>query len=380
MAKPATDFRALKKRDYPASHGEAGRFHTSLSRVMCAILLSCVLALFVPARSAPAVPAGEDLASKSQQAAQVAREIDALDRELALVTEEYNQTKAEFDVISEQAEQTRKQLSDIKKDLKARRELLNQRARAMYKNGRISTFELLLQTENLVEFLEKVDYVARIARADTTLIEQIKANRDSVAQLESQLSQQELQKGTLLQQTTAKTQQIQSKLTQRQALLNSLNQDIQRLLAEEVAKQRASDEVLNQQAKELLTTTSPSGLAQTAMRYLGVPYHWAGEGPGKCPTGEHRICFDCSGLTMYVYKLHGYDLPHNAAAQFNRGIKIPLSQAKSGDLVFFGSPPYHCGMYLGGDLFVHAPGTGDVVKVSKLSARSDFTGVCRYTK
>lgn len=380
MLKLTTNFRVQKNSSHPIRCQKSGHLLSVLSRAVSAILLLCALTLFIPAGSAPAVPQGGDLASKSQQAAQVAREIDALDRELAVVTEEYNRTKAEFDAISEQAEQTRKRLSDIKKDLRARRELLNQRARTIYKNGKMSTFELLLHTENLVEFLEKVDYVARIARSDTTLIEQIKANRDSVAQLESQLTQQELQKGALLQQTTARKQEIQSKLTQRQALLNSLNQDIQRLLAEELAKQRASDEVLNKQAKEVLATAPASGLAQTAMRYLGVPYHWAGEGPGKCPTGEHRICFDCSGLTMYVYKLHGYNLPHNAAAQFNRGVKIPLSQAKSGDLVFFGSPPYHCGMYLGGDLFIHAPGTGDVVKVSKLSARSDFNGICHYAK
>jgi cell wall-associated NlpC family hydrolase len=83
---------------------------------------------------------------------------------------------------------------------------------------------------------------------------------------------------------------------------------------------------------------------------------------------------------MYVYRLHGIDLPHNAAMQFNRGIKVTLDQARSGDLVFFGMPPHHVGMYLGNDLFVHAPQTGDVVKVSRLSSRTNTSGLCRYTR
>jgi cell wall-associated NlpC family hydrolase len=144
--------------------------------------------------------------------------------------------------------------------------------------------------------------------------------------------------------------------------------------------QRASDEALNKQAQDLLLDAPDTGLARTALKYLGIPYHWAGAGPGQCPTGEHRICFDCSGLTQYVYKLFGISIPHNAAMQFNRCLKVTLKQARPGDLVFFGRPPHHVGMYLGNDLFVHAPMTGDVVKVSKLSSRKDLSGIGRFSK
>ncbi len=343
-------------------------------------VIAAVTLLLMPSAGVIAVPTGDDIASKSQQAAEVSREIDALDNELAIAAEAYDRVKVELDEINDEVNEARQRLSDIKQSLRDRRDILNERAAAMYKNGRTSMLEVLLRTKDFVDFLERADYVSRVAQSDAKLITRIKSNRDSVSQLERQLAEQQRQKEGLVQQSIAKKQQVEGKLTQRQVLLNSLNQDIQRMLAEQTAQQQAEDTVLNDEAKDKIANAPEGGLAKTAMKYLGVVYHWAGAGPGKCPTGVHRICFDCSGLTQYVYKLHGISIPHNAALQFNRGIKITQQQARSGDLVFFGTPPHHVGMYLGNDMFLHAPRTGDVVKVSRLSSRSDTSGFCRFKR
>ncbi|MCG2796228.1 MAG: NlpC/P60 family protein [Actinomycetia bacterium] len=347
--------------------------------VVVAVIAAIVL-LLVPASGVIAVPPGDDIATKSQQAAEVSREIDALDKDLAIAAEAFDRVKVELDEITDKVDETRQRLSEIKESLRDRRDILNKRAAGMYKNGRTSMLEVLLRTKDFVDFLEKADYVSRVAQSDAKLITRIKSNRDSVSQLERQLAEQQRQKEGLVQQESAKKQLVQAKLAERQVMLSSLNQDIQRLLAEQVTQQRAADAVLNEQAKDVLVNAPEGGLAKTAMKYLGVVYHWAGAGPGKCPTGEHRICFDCSGLTQYVYKLHGISIPHNAALQFNRGVKLTLQQARSGDLVFFGTPPHHVGMYLGNDMFLHAPRTGDVVKVTRLSSRSDMSGFCRFTR
>ena len=94
------------------------------------------------------------------------------------------------------------------------------------------------------------------------------------------------------------------------------------------------------------------------MQYLGVPYRWGGASPS---TG-----FDCSGFTMYVYAQVGVSLPHNAAAQYGHGTPVARSDLQPGDLVFFNGLG-HNGMYVGGGQFIHAPHTGDVVKISSLS-------------
>jgi cell wall-associated NlpC family hydrolase len=114
------------------------------------------------------------------------------------------------------------------------------------------------------------------------------------------------------------------------------------------------------------TTTSapvtlPAGhpeAATIALRYLGVPYLWGGESPKG---------FDCSGLVAYVYAQLGISLPHYAAAQYQLGVAVPRDQLQPGDLVFFDALD-HVGIYIGGGQFVHAPHTGDVVKITSLAA------------
>ena len=94
-----------------------------------------------------------------------------------------------------------------------------------------------------------------------------------------------------------------------------------------------------------------------AKRYLGVPYRWGGSSPA---TG-----FDCSGFVMYVYAKVGVSLPHNDAAQYRYGRAVSRAHLARGDLVFFDGLG-HVGIYVGRRRFIHAPHTGDVVKISSL--------------
>jgi cell wall-associated NlpC family hydrolase len=98
-----------------------------------------------------------------------------------------------------------------------------------------------------------------------------------------------------------------------------------------------------------------------AERWLGVPYVWGGANP--------RTGLDCSGLTMEVYRRLGIRLDHYAAFQFLEGMRIGLKDLMPGDLVFFepkADGPGHVGLYIGNGRFIHAPHTGDVVRISSL--------------
>ncbi|GII05964.1 C40 family peptidase [Planobispora takensis] len=97
-------------------------------------------------------------------------------------------------------------------------------------------------------------------------------------------------------------------------------------------------------------------VVEQARRYLGVPYLWGGTDPDKG--------LDCSGLVQLVYKKLGVSLPRVSQDQQNEGRSIPsLKQAQPGDLLTFGSPATHIGIYIGDGKMLHAPRTGDVVKI-----------------
>ncbi len=103
--------------------------------------------------------------------------------------------------------------------------------------------------------------------------------------------------------------------------------------------------------------TQYSGVVGIAMQFLGVPYVWGGSSPGG---------FDCSGLVMYVYAQVGVSLPHYTGAQWGMGVPVAYSDLQPGDLVFFDGLG-HVGIYIGGGEFIHAPHTGDVVRIDSLS-------------
>jgi cell wall-associated NlpC family hydrolase len=109
-----------------------------------------------------------------------------------------------------------------------------------------------------------------------------------------------------------------------------------------------------------VTTPAAGGhpeAATIALRYLGIRYVWGGASPSG---------FDCSGLVMYVFAQLGIPLPHFAAAQFGMGSPVARSDLQPGDLVFFDGLN-HVGIYIGGGEMVHAPQTGDVVKIEAIS-------------
>ncbi len=118
-------------------------------------------------------------------------------------------------------------------------------------------------------------------------------------------------------------------------------------------------------------------IVRTAHRFLGTSYRWGGETAGRG--------FDCSGLTMTVYRLNGLDLPRNSRSQFMAGTPVPKEALRMGDLVFFSTARRnrvtHVGVYTGQGKFIHAPGRGKRIRTSSLDNRyfrRRYIGARRY--
>ncbi|MEQ1699799.1 MAG: NlpC/P60 family protein [Ilumatobacteraceae bacterium] len=100
-----------------------------------------------------------------------------------------------------------------------------------------------------------------------------------------------------------------------------------------------------------------AGIAvSAAYSQLGVPYKFAAESP--------NVAFDCSGLTKWAWGRAGVYLPHQSAQQYGSTPHVSKDQAQPGDLIFYYSPIGHVGIYVGNGMMIHAPHTGDVVKLS----------------
>lgn len=120
-----------------------------------------------------------------------------------------------------------------------------------------------------------------------------------------------------------------------------------------------------------------------AMSQIGVPYSWGGgNAAGKSngiDGGAGTVGFDCSGLVLYAFAGVGIKLPHYSGAQYDMGRKIPTSQMRRGDVLFWGpGGSQHVAIYLGNNQMIEAPYTGSHVKISPVRTSGMTPHAVRY--
>lgn len=137
------------------------------------------------------------------------------------------------------------------------------------------------------------------------------------------------------------------------------------------------------QLKATPKTDEEAAIVQEAYKWLGTPYSWAGgglAGPSKgVGRGANTVGFDCSGFLQYLWGKRGVQIPRVTYDQWKQGTEP--DQLEPGDAVFFHMGergPEHVGMYIGNGRFIHAPKTGDVVKISELKGYKGYVGARRY--
>lgn len=315
----------------------------------------------------------EELARRHARMDEFRAQLDELDRQLGIAAEAYNAAQAELEQIRQRLGATQDDLGAAEVALGQQQDLLATRVDAMYRDGELSVAEILLAARSIPDLLQRLEFIRTISAADASVANQLGFQRDQISGQETDLKTAELRARALEFALKARKVEIELRVAERQDMLASAQTDLLVLLDSEAA-QRSGEELklwreIIAGAGRAGVTVEPGSPVETALAYHGIPYIWAGASPSG---------FDCSGLTMYVMRQHSVSLPHHAASQYLLGQRVNPGDLQPGDLVFFGSPVHHVGMYIGGGYFVHAPRTGDYIKVSPLADRTDFVGARRY--
>ncbi len=171
----------------------------------------------------------------------------------------------------------------------------------------------------------------------------------------------------------AQAAQVKQKLEQAEQVLARLEKkDRERLLKLQAMDEAERQAYSREQARLANTVSGRAGIAlRYAVKQIGDSYVWGAAGP---------IRWDCSGLTMRAYEQAGVRLPHSSRAQFGYGRSIARSNLLPGDLVFFGTPISHVGIYVGKGKMVHAPRPGarvNIVEFGNYFGRKKYVGARR---
>jgi peptidoglycan DL-endopeptidase CwlO len=339
---------------------------------LCLFAAALAAATLFPAR-ATASPGSVD--GLQAQARGVRREVARLDHRAEVLTEKYNVARAALDTLNIRLEASRADLERAQIQLDAAQALRGARLAAMYKSDGYSVFDVIFSLGDLGEADTQLGYFRSIDEADQETVTRIATMERQIETLTRQTDADRAD--ALKREMSLRGQQaaIEDELAARQTLLSDLDARVKKLLAQQARLDAAASARLAKAAGVDLATISgtPAQIAvvKETMKYLGIPYVWA----GATPSGG----FDCSGLVLYVYAKFGMQFPHGATMQAHMGDPVPFAQAQPADLVFFGYPAFyhHVGIYIGNGLFIEAPHTGDVVKVSRLAGRG-CSLICRY--
>jgi peptidoglycan DL-endopeptidase CwlO len=367
-------------------------------RLVSASLLVALIGALLAAGGATADPSA--IASKQAEANRVLAQIQALDMRVSAAAEAYNAANLQLDRIKAEQRQNRFLLGIARSNFGRAQKLLRERLVALYTSGGTteSTLEIVLGARSLRELMNRLDTAEQVSAQDTQVLGQVRRFRAQMQRRKALLARANARQTRVVAQRAARKAEIERQLTVRRQLLSQIRDRIAAMQAAErrrqaelrrqlqarvAAQQRAARRVEEPAATAVEPTSAPTataaappsqygGVVGIAMRYLGVRYQWGGASPS---TG-----FDCSGFVMFVYSQVGVSLPHSTYAMWGMGAPVDRSQLQPGDLVFF-SGLGHMGIYVGGGQFIHAPHTGDVVKISSLSGyyTSAYVGARRIT-
>jgi cell wall-associated NlpC family hydrolase len=366
------------------------------------VLLTLVAAGGVVLAPLPAFAAPEQPTTSQEAAALVA----ARGHDLEVVTEQFNDAREALTTKQAEAEQARQQVQVAEAAVGTARDQVRQVARSAYTGDQLSTLQAMLSSTSADEMLDRVGTLGTIADHNNEVLAAAQAATEQADAAEAAAEKATADAQTLVDQVAAQQADLNTQIADYKAAYDRLSaEEKARAEAEAAAAARAaaadaaarasqaasraeraqsssagsssagsssSSSAAAAPAAPAAAAPAAGGAAATAVRTAlaqqGKPYVWAAAGPSS---------FDCSGLVQYAYAAAGISLPHSSSAQARMGTAVTRAQLQPGDLIAFYSPVSHIGIYIGNGQMVHAPTSGDVVKVASIDVMGSITAMRR---
>ena len=373
---PAEGPKVVRQADLVTTEGAVPRMSRAGSRPHSPVRL--VLALCVLVLTGLCVPTAGAVPAPTVK--EVRARIAALHAEAEAATERYDAVHEQMTGLDLKLSVARTKLDQEHKALTAARKELARWAAEQYKAGDLSTLALLL-SDDADRFLQNDGLYRSLAEQRTTAVSGLVEEQRSVLATTTDIQEQQQQLERSRHDLDVARQDVERKLA-------DAERELARLTGPQRAQLAAADEADDRQGLSQQGVTLPPGRRATcqdvaipdvdarvakvisyACAQLGDPYRWGASGPSR---------FDCSGLVLAAWGQAGVSLPHNAASQASAGRPVGRSDLRPGDVVFFYRPIGHDGIYIGNGLMIHAPRTGDSVKIAPVGAVGSYTTAARF--
>jgi cell wall-associated NlpC family hydrolase len=339
--------------------------------------------------SAPRAHA-DPISAKRAQAQTALDRLQQLDAAAQRANSRYQEANEKLRLVEHQLRVNRQALGVAHGNFRRAQHTLMQRLVAIYTSeDQQSSLAVIFGARSLDDLISRIETVNSVSKQNSALIHQVLSFQHQMIMRRGMLRRERVRQDRLVAARAAERNRIEAQRASAQRLYSSVRAQIQHMIASQQAAQAAAARA----ARAAATTqaAAPQGsfgvgnpvsssipgdryssVVGIAMQYLGVKYVWGGASPSG---------FDCSGLVMYVYAQVGVSLPHYTVAQWNYpdAVSVPRNELEPGDLVFFAGLG-HVGIYVGNGQFIHAPHTGDVVRIDSLSEgwySSEYDGAKR---
>lgn len=335
---------------------------------MIAALAALMVVAFLPVGFVSAQPSGDKLTDAQRE---VARQQERLED----AVERYNYACHRLEQTQGELVENKDEISQAEVELASNKTRLNGRVRAMYMARHNEFLDVVVNAGSFDEFLVGLDLAKKVGRKDAELVRGVKEAKARLESARQTLEQREAEQAAARHEMADSKATVERDLSGAKGTLSNVEAEIRQAMAARAAQATSSsgsrrsyptvDPVVRRKAPP---GTPHGGVVDVAYAQLGKPYVWGAEGPNS---------FDCSGLTMYCYRVGaGISISHSSYAQAYCGTPVSVSELAAGDILGFRGWG-HVGIYIGGGEYIHAPQSGDVVRVASLAARRNFCGAVR---